>query len=507
MYQYFKLLLLPIVFIASASILNGCSKEQADLSALAEEPPHTTDYYKFKTSDSDISAGIRIPYQVLKSAIKKGLADFDTVPLNGTIDCSIDKEVKLGPLKKMVHIPCSSSYEGLLHIEQSGEILVTNKQNKLLLAAPVRVYGIVGLRGKTAQELGLKNKNVDAAVTVQITLDFGLNADWNAFANVTVEHQWNSAPRIELIKGQHVTFTSQADKFIDKKLQELPGFINTQLASIDLKSTVSKVWKAYSIPLKQLPIDEDVNLSITPKQAAISDIIYDNNALTMALGLKIQIGLHLGKNPVAENIAPPILSRIKTNQPEFKLYLPMHIDYKIIEKQINQAINNQTFKQKTDVGDININVKQVFVYPSNNKIVIGVEFTADVNGEHLKTTGKLFLVSKPVLNEAGTSLRLTQVSFSRDFNNALLNAITYVFKTKINTLIETKANFDLTESINQTLGLMQSELDKNQKNSRFTIHLKKPTLRLSQIVVSSKQLIIESKLTGFVNVQLQNLPE
>ena len=172
------LFLINILTLAvSILILNGCSKEQADLSALAEEPPHTTSTYKFKTSDSNITAGIRIPYKVLKSGIKNGLAGFDTVPLNGSIDCSVDKEIKLGPFKKMVHIPCSSSYEGLLHIEQSGEIIVATKQNKLLLSAPVRVYGQVGLRGKAAQELGLKNKNVDAAITVKFTWDFGLKTD------------------------------------------------------------------------------------------------------------------------------------------------------------------------------------------------------------------------------------------------------------------------------------------------------------------------------------------
>ena len=506
MIKYFKQLIIFLALILSAPILSGCSKEQADLSALAEEPPHTTSAYKFKTTDSDISAGIRIPYKVIQSAIKKSLADFETVPLKGTIDCSVDKEVKIGPFKKMVRIPCSSSYEGLLHIEQTGKIFVINKQNKLLLTAPVRVYGKVGLRGKTAQQLGLKNKNVDAAITVKITLDFGLKADWSAYANVKVEHQWNSAPRIELIKGKHVTFTKQADKFIAKKLKEIPSLINTQLAALKLKDTVAKSWKAYSIPLKQLPIDEQVNLSITPKQAIISDIIYDKDALTMAIGLKIQTGLHLGENTKQKKISAPILSKIKTNQPAFKLYLPVHVDYSVIEKQINKAIKGKTFKQKTDVGDINIQVNDVVVYPSNKKIAIGVKFNANVNGKTLKTKGKLFLVSKPVLNKAGTSLRLTQVSFSRDFNNALLNAITYVFKTKINTLIETKARFNLKDSIKQTLATIKIELDKNQKNSKFKIRLNKPKLRLSQIVVGSKQLILESKLTGFVNVQLNGLP-
>lgn len=506
MHNYFKFLIAILLFVLSATVLSSCSKEQADLSALAEEPPHTTSTYKFKTSNSDITAGIRIPYKVIKSALKKGLDDFDTIPLNGSIDCSVEKEVKIGPFKKIVRIPCSSSYEGLLHIKQTGDITVINKLNKLLLAAPVRIYGNVGLRGKTAQELGLKNKKVDADITVKITLDFGLKEDWNAYANVKIEHQWNSPPRIELLKGKHVTFTKQADKFISKKLKEVPGLINSKLSSLDLKGIVSKSWKAYSIPLKQLPLEEEVNLSITPKQAVISDIIYNIDALTMAVGLKIQTGLHLGKKPITKKLTQPILSKIKTSKPAFKLYLPVYVDYKVIEKQINQALKSKSFKQKTDVGDININIKEIFVYPSNEKIVIGVKFNADVNDEHLKTTGKLFLVSKPVLNKAGTSLRLTEVSFSRDFNNALLNAITYVFKTKINTLIETKAHYDLTESIKETLTVMKTELDKNQKDSKFKVHLNRPKLRLSQVVVGSKQLILESKLTGFVDVQLNGLP-
>ena len=105
-----------------------------------------------------------------------------------------------------------------------------------------------------------------------------------------------------------------------------------------------------------------------------------------------------------------------------------------------------------------------------------------------------------------TTLRLTAVEFSRDFNNALLNAITYVFKTKINKLIEFKAHFDLTETIQKTLKIIKTELSKNQKKSKFKVLLNKPKLRLSQVVVGPKQLIIESKLSGFVSIQLNSMP-
>ena len=376
----------------------------------------------------------------------------------------------------------------------------------MLLTAPVKVFGIVGLRGKTAQKLGLKNKKVDATITINIELDFGLKTDWNPFANVDVNYQWNSSPRIEIIKGQHITFETQADKFISKKLNEMPQLINAQLASLDLKTTVSKSWKAYSIPLNDLPIEEKVNISIIPKQAVISDIKYNSDSLVLAVGLKIKTGLHLGKEPIKHKVPPPTLKKIKASNPAFKLYLPVHVDFDVIEKQIRKEINGKIFKQKTDVGIINIQIEDVFVYPSNDKIAIGVKFNTNLDNENLKTSGKLFLVSKPMLNKAGTLVRLTAVEFTRDFNNALLNAITYVFKTKINTLIESKAQFDLTESIQKTLKIMQTELSQNQKNSKFNILLNKPKLRLSQVVIGSKQLIIESKLSGFVSIQVNGMP-
>ena len=102
MHKYLYLFLTSIILIASTNLLTACSKKQADLSALAEEPPRTTKQYKFKSTDSDITAEIRIPYDVIKSAITKGLSDFETIPLHGTVDCSFDKEVKLGPLKKTI---------------------------------------------------------------------------------------------------------------------------------------------------------------------------------------------------------------------------------------------------------------------------------------------------------------------------------------------------------------------------------------------------------------------
>ncbi len=498
-----------LFIIISVFLLNACSKEQADLSALAEEPPHTTKAYKFKTTDSHIATGIKIPYSVVKTAIQKGLKNFESVPLNGSIDCSVDKEVKLGPIKKTIRIPCSASYEGLLHIKQAGEIQVVrfidknSSLHKLKVSAPVRVSGKVGLRGKAAKKIGLSNKNVDATVTVTLILDFGLKPDWNAYANVAIQHTWNTPPRIEIIRGQYITFTKQADKYIAKKLKEMPEQINTMLATLKLKDKVQQAWKPYSIPIKKLALNEPVNLVIVPKQAVISDIHYANNFLNLALGVKVVTGLHLGSKTVLPKTGQPALSKIKINQPEFKLVLPVYVSYALIKEQLGNAIKGKSFKQKTDVGVINIQIEDVYVYPSNNKMVIGVQFKADVDGKLLKTSGKLFLVSKPTLNKAGTVLSLTQVSFSREFNNALLNAITYVFKSKINQLIEKKAQFDLTASINKTLAIMKTELRSQQKDSQFKISLNKPALRVSRLALGNEQLILEAKLTGLVNLQLR----
>jgi len=493
-----------VVILLIVLSLSGCSKEQADLSALAEEPPRIANQFKFNASDSQISSGITIPYTVIKAAIYKGLENFETVPLEGTVDCSFDKEVKLGPIHKTVKIPCSSSYEGLLTIKQTGDITVTRSHNNLLLIAPVHVYGTVGLTGKTAQKLGFKDKKVDTRVKISLTLDFGLNTDWSPYVNVQVKHHWLSAPRIEVVKGRHMTFTKQADKFINLKLKEMPALINMQLAKLNLKQTISKSWKSYAIPINNLPIEDKVTLNITPKKASISNIIYTDTALNMAVGLNITTGLHLGKQAKPKKLTLPQLNKISSQQPAFKLLLPVHIKYQLIEDQINKKLAGQSFKQKTDVGDINIEVKNIFVYPSADKIVIGVSFTANVDGKHLKTDGKLFLVSKPVLDKNGTRLRLTKVSFSRDFNNALLNAITYVFKSKINQTIEQKAQFNLQPTIAKTLKLMKSELDKNQKDSGFAVKLTKPQLKLSRLILDAEQLVLEASLSGYVNVQLKS---
>ncbi len=501
---------LNFLFIIILILLNGCSKEQTDLSALAKEPPHSTQSYKFKTTDSHIVSTIKIPYSLIQSAIQKGLQDFETVPLKGTIDCSVDKEVKLGPIKKTVRIPCSSSYEGLLHIKQTGNVQVTrftnegSTQQKLKVTAPVKIFGEVGLRGKTAKKLGLSNKNVDASITVTVILDLGLQKNWAAYVNADVQHTWNTPPRIEIIRGKYITFTKQADKYIAKKLKEMPQYINSALTSLKLKDKVAKAWKAYAIPLDKLPINEPVNVVIIPKHAVFSDIHYTAQFVEFAVGIKITTAVHLGSKIKLPELGQPKLTKIKAGQPVFKLVLPVYVNYKLIKEQLNKALTGKSFKQKTDVGDINIHVKEVYIYPSNNKIVIGVKFKADVNGKLLKTTGKLFLVSKPTLNKSGTRLSLTRVSFSREFNNALLNAITYVFKTRINKLIEEKAQFDLSDTIKQTLTMLKKELYSQQKNSQFKIHLNQLKLRVSQLVVGAQQLILEAKLTGLVNLQLQN---
>jgi len=507
-----KLALQIVFWIVLAGYLTTCNKEQADLSALAKEPPHTNNQYKFRTTDSHISTAIKIPYSVIKAAIKKALKDFETVPLNGTIDCSIDKTIKLGPIKKTVHIPCTSSYEGLLHIEQAGSIQVSkvgnakSLLNKLTVTAPIKVYGKVGLRGKAARKLGLSNKNVDATITVTIILDFGLKTNWDVYANINVKHTWNTPPRIEIIRGKYITFTKQADQYIAKKLNDIPQQINTMLANLKLKNKILKAWKPYVIPFKKLALTnkEAVNLVIIPKQAVISNIQYTDKFLNLTVGIKIATGIYLGSKVSLPKVGPPQLSKIKASQPLFKLILPVYVSYKLIKQQLNKAIAGKSFSKKTDAGIINILVQDVYVYPSDKKLVIGVKFKADVNGELLKTTGKLFLVSKPVINKLGRELSLTQVSFSREFNNTLLNAITYVFKTKINNLIEEKARFNLTKTIKKTLTLMQRELSSGQKNTPFRISLNNPKLRVTQLVMGDEQLILEARLTGLVNLQPRN---
>ena len=97
--------------------------------------------------------------------------------------------------------------------------------------------------------------------------------------------------------------------------------------------------------------------------------------------------------------------------------------YEILTLQLRAVANGQTYSRDTPAGEIEVTINDVEIYPSGNRLVVGVNLKADFPSSALDTKGSVYLIGTPVV-ERGTTISLPDLAFTRVLDNDFWNAAT-----------------------------------------------------------------------------------
>ncbi|TGV04010.1 DUF4403 family protein [Flavivirga rizhaonensis] len=386
-------------------------------------------------------------------------------------------------------------YNGKYNIVLSDQITFENiGDRKLKIEVPLSIDGSLGFKGELAKIGLLDKKNFDADVTFSFIIDVSFNSNWCPNLNVKSDIIWLKGPRIEIIGDTWMDFNLVAKIASIGIEPEVERALNNVIHCEAIKSQISKIMIPSSIPITEE--HGGFSLNIKPIQIYEPIISYQSRNMNLMVGSKLafEIGESASEQ---ENWPLPELTKSPKIENIIDVNLPVFVEYEELEKVINlkrkeleSELNIELSNAGSDVVK-KIELNNFEIYPSKDRVVIGVDFEIDTNF-FTGPKGQLYLTSKPVVSEKHV-LSLTDVTLNASLENSsytiMLGIMKDFFESKIEKLAVVNLSTKIESTTNETMSKIQKQL--NEINE-LEIVIIEPNLDLSDDITNHEKYLIKN---------------
>ena len=189
-----------------------------------------------------------------------------------------------------------------------------------------------------------------------------LRKDWSIDLNFSDSFHWSEPPILHVL-GRNIALTRYAEPGIRKQLGRIRQHAQEAARRLDLHDKAAKAWEQVFQPI-QISQDPPVWLQITPASAAFAGVRVNAKDLSGSLELTGTAQTLVGQAPstVTPTPLPPLGNQV--GEPgSFDILLPVHVNYDTLRDKIMQMV------AASKAGAL---VKEMQIYPSSGKLVIGV---------------------------------------------------------------------------------------------------------------------------------------
>jgi Domain of unknown function (DUF4403) len=313
-----------------------------------EKPPVIPDPPASLTTASRISATIEFGLPTIASAVER-----DVPRRLATIDEEIGC-VNRRVLVFRVHANCDvNGYvdRGAMSIYGSGNHIVGS----------IPIFGTVEGQGANRFTSRIHGEAQGAAM-VEVESRPMLTRDWSVDLNFTDSFHWTQPPVLHVL-GRDISLTKYAEPSIRNQLAKVRAHAQQAARRLDLHDKASKAWAQAFQPV-QISQDPPVWLQITPQSASFAGVHATAKTLSGSLELTGTAQTLIGESPAAVTpTALPALGHDVDAPGTFDLMLPVRVNYDEMRDKIMQLVAG------SKAGPI---VKEMQIYPSSGKLVIGV---------------------------------------------------------------------------------------------------------------------------------------
>jgi hypothetical protein len=189
-----------------------------------------------------------------------------------------------------------------------------------------------------------------------------LRKDWSLDLNFSDSYHWNEPPILHVL-GRDIALTKYAEPSIRKQLGRIRLHAQEAARRLDLRDKAAKAWEQAFQPI-QISQEPPVWLQITPASAAFAGIHANTKNLSGSLELTGTAQTLVGQAPAPVTPTPlPPLGNDVSQPGTFDILLPVRVNYDALRDKIMQVVAS------SKAGPV---VKEMQIYPSSGKLVIGV---------------------------------------------------------------------------------------------------------------------------------------
>ena len=320
----------------------------ADSAFAGDKPPVIPDTPSSLTTASRVSATIEFGLPAIASAIER-----DIPRRLATID------ERIGCVNKRVlvfRIRANCDVDGFV---DRGAMSLYGRGDHVSGSIPI--FGTI--EGQGANRFTSRiHGDAEGKAMVEVEGRPKLSKDWSIDLNFSDSFHWTEPPVLHVL-GRDISLTKYAEPSIRKQLGRIRQHAQEAARRLDLHDKAAKAWEQAFQPVL-ISQDPPVWLQVTPASAAFAGVHANAKNLSGSLELTGTAQTLVGQAPsaVTPTPLPPLGSEI-SDPGTFDILLPVRVNFDALRDKIMQVV---TASKAAPI------VKEMQIYPSSGKLVIGV---------------------------------------------------------------------------------------------------------------------------------------
>jgi hypothetical protein len=334
-----------------------CTVAFAGKALAGEKPPVIPDQPSALTTPSRVSATIEFGLPSIASAVER-----DVPRRLATID------ERIGCVNRRVfvfRIKANCDVDGFV---DRGAMSLYGRGDYIVGSIPI--FGTI--EGQGANRFTSRiHGDAEGRAMVEVESRPKLTRDWSVDLNFSDSYHWTEPPVLHVL-GRDISLTKYAEPSIRNQLGRIRAHAQEAARRLNLHDKAAKAWEQAFQPV-QISQDPPVWLQITPASAAFAGIHANAKDLSGSLELTGTAQTLVGQAPSAVTPTPlPALGNEVAQPGTFDILLPVRVNYDAMRDKIMQMV------AASKAAPI---VKEMQVYPSSGKLVIGVRVAKPGDGE------------------------------------------------------------------------------------------------------------------------------
>jgi Domain of unknown function (DUF4403) len=229
------------------------------------------------------------------------------------------------------------------------------------IVGSVPIFGSVEGRGANRFTARIHG-DVEGRAMVEVEARPRLQKDWSVGLNFSDSYHWTEPPILHVF-GREITLTKYAEPAIHRQLDRIRSRAREAERRLDLRDRAAKAWEQAFQPI-QISGDPQLWLQMTPASAAFAGVRANAKDLSGSLELTGTVQTLVGQAPSAVTPTPlPPLGNDVSEPGTFDILLPVRVNYDALRDKIMQVVA---------AGKAGAIIKEMQIYPSSGKLVIGV---------------------------------------------------------------------------------------------------------------------------------------
>lgn len=308
------------------------------------------------------------------------------------------------------------------YVERSGPVSLYGRGEHVY--GSVRIDG--ALEGQGANRFTARiHGETEASATIEASVRPRLDRDWSLDLDFSDGFRWSEPPVLHVM-GREIPLAKYAEPRVRSELGTIRSHALAAARRLDLRDKAATAWRHAFEPI-QLSDNPSISLQMMPESVAFAGMQATAHTLRGSIELSGTAQTIIGQNPpaIAATDLPPLGDSVDAPG-AFDVILPVRIGYDVLRQRLMQAV--QAMPPVAGVA-----VKDVDVYPSSGKLVIGLRVSGPA--ETGAVTGKWVYLSGAVEADAGgRMIRLgsLDVIASDEGLSALLDPVVAQIRAKLN---------------------------------------------------------------------------